>query len=117
MSPVKKIYAHEMEHWIRRNDGKVVTVYQVVEFFGSAYLRIATAESAVVGVKQRAFARNINIFRQQDLLSDDTSLTKNSASWTIDQNRPRMSKEFDPLLTSAQIMTPIRAAMLAFCLF
>jgi hypothetical protein len=43
-----------MEKWIRRNDGKIVTVYQVVEFFGLAYLRTATADSAVIGVKKRA---------------------------------------------------------------
>jgi hypothetical protein len=50
----EKCYTLEMEHWIRRNYGKVVTVYQVVKFFGRAYLRTATAETAVIGVKERA---------------------------------------------------------------
>jgi hypothetical protein len=43
-----------MEQGIGRNDGEFVTVYQVVEFFGHAYLRTATADSAVIGVKKRA---------------------------------------------------------------
>jgi hypothetical protein len=39
-----------MEQCIRRCDGKFVTVYQVVKFFERAYLRTATADSAVIGV-------------------------------------------------------------------
>jgi hypothetical protein len=49
--------------------------------------------------------RNRNIFRQQGFLSDGTGLTKNSVSWTIDQNRPVKTKEFDPVPTTAQILS------------
>jgi len=51
---LKTFYAHEMEQYIRRYDGTVVTVYQVVEFFERAYLRTVTADSAVIGVIKRA---------------------------------------------------------------
>ena len=54
MSHLKTLYVHEVEQWIRRNDGKFVTVYQVVEFFERAYLRTVTAVSAVTGVIKRA---------------------------------------------------------------
>jgi len=52
VSHLKTFYAHEMEQWIRRNDGKFVTVYRVVECFGRAYLITATADGAVIGVKK-----------------------------------------------------------------
>jgi cellobiose-specific phosphotransferase system component IIB len=46
IGPSKTYYAQEVEQWIRSNPGRVITVYQIGELFGRAYMKAATAEAA-----------------------------------------------------------------------
>ena len=52
MGPLKTFYAQEIESWLRNNPGRVVTVYQISEILGKAYLRAATAEAAANGFRK-----------------------------------------------------------------
>ena len=57
---------------------------------------------------------NRNKFQQHDFLSAEAYLSTNSVSLTMDKDRLRTSKEFDPMSKSAQIMmTPIRTNVIS----
>jgi len=42
--PLKTFYVREIEQWMRRNNGRFVTMYQIVKFFGRDYLRATTSQ-------------------------------------------------------------------------
>jgi hypothetical protein len=109
MSPLKIYYAKETEQWIRRNNGRLVTIYQVAELFGNAYLRAATAESAASGCRKAVLNPcNRNIFRQHDFpFSDATEPSKDTPTLTVDPDRPGTSKEFDPVSVRAADISPV----------
>jgi hypothetical protein len=87
MAPLTTFYAQEIEEWIRRNNSRVMTIYQVAELFGSAYLGAATGGSAAnVFHKAGPSPRDRNMFREHDILSDETGLNKNSAFLIIDKD-------------------------------
>ncbi|KAJ8956832.1 hypothetical protein NQ318_014246 [Aromia moschata] len=70
MGPLKTYYAKEIENWLRNNPDRVVTVYQVGELFGRAYLRTATAEIAANGFRKPGlYPCNRNVFRAHDFFS------------------------------------------------
>jgi hypothetical protein len=109
MSSFKTYYAQEIEQWMRRNDGRVVTIYQVAELFGNTYLRAATAESAANGFRKAGlYPCNRNIFWQNDFpFSDATEPSKDIPSLIVDPVRPGTSKEFDPVPVRAADIKPV----------
>lgn len=51
MKPLKVFYSNEIETWLRANPGRVVTVYQIGELLGKAYMKAATVQNAVEGFR------------------------------------------------------------------
>jgi len=51
MGPLKTFYCQEIKKWLRSISGRVVTVYQIGEFFGNAYKLAATSEIATNGFR------------------------------------------------------------------
>lgn len=49
MKPISTYYDQELEKWLRNNQGRVVTTFQVAELFGHAYMKAATAQIAASG--------------------------------------------------------------------
>jgi hypothetical protein len=47
MGPLKTFYCQEIEKWLRSHPGRVVTVYQIGELFGSAYRELRQASFLV----------------------------------------------------------------------
>lgn len=67
MGPLKTFYAQEIESWLRNNPGRVVTVYQISEILGKAYVRAATAEAAANGFRKTGlFPCNRQTFREHE---------------------------------------------------
>lgn len=52
MKPLSTYYDQELEKWLRNNPGRVVTTFQVAEFFGNAYMRAATTQVAASGFRK-----------------------------------------------------------------
>lgn len=52
MFPLSCYYEQEVKTFLRNNPGKVVTLYNIGELFGKAYIRAATAANAVSGFKK-----------------------------------------------------------------
>ncbi|XP_069670121.1 jerky protein homolog-like [Periplaneta americana] len=79
MGPLKTFYAQEIETWNRNHPGRVVTVYQIAELFGKAYLRAATGEAATNGFRKAGlFPCNRNIFGSQDFPHPEISTEDNA---------------------------------------
>jgi hypothetical protein len=75
MGPLKTFYCQEIEKWLRSHPGRVVSVYQIGELFGHAYMRAATGEIEANGFRATGlFTCDKNIFRPYDftLFSEDT---------------------------------------------
>ncbi|KAJ8932380.1 hypothetical protein NQ318_004534 [Aromia moschata] len=123
MGPLKTYYAKEIENWFCNNPDRVVTVYQVGELFGRAYLRTATAEIAAHGFRKPGlYPCNRNVFRAHDFLiienneSDvsaevkDIQLTNKGPQpnvTTMDtENRPGCSHEGLEVLPKKQFILP-----------
>lgn len=71
MSPFKTFYAQEITSWLKQNPGRVVTVYQIGELFGRAYMRAAVVETAVNGFRKTGlFPVNRNIFREEEFVAE-----------------------------------------------
>jgi hypothetical protein len=72
MSPFKTYYAQEITNWLRQNPGRVVTVYQIGELFGKAYMRAATLETAIHGFRKTGlYPCNRDIFRAHDFINEN----------------------------------------------
>jgi hypothetical protein len=69
MGPLKWYCAQEIKCWLHAHPGWVVTIYQVGELFGCAYMRAATAENAASGFRKAGpYPCNSNIFRPHEFL-------------------------------------------------
>jgi hypothetical protein len=67
MKPLNTFYAQEVERWLLNHPGRVVTVNQLPELFGAAYLRSASALTAVNGfMKTGIWPINRNVFSEAD---------------------------------------------------
>ena len=74
MKPLRTFYTQEVEKWLRHNPGKVVTIYQVAELFGQAYIRAATSLTAVNGFRKTGiFPVNSDVFQDQDFAPAETT--------------------------------------------
>lgn len=77
MSPFKTYYAQAIEKWLKHNPGRKVTIYQIGEIFGEAFLKAATYQIAVNGFRATGlFPVNRNYFTEADFLFDSKDLEK-----------------------------------------
>ena len=67
MKPLKTYYAQETETWLGSSPGRVVTLFVVCKFFGSAYKSAATMETQVNSfIKTGLFPSNRHIFQDHE---------------------------------------------------
>jgi hypothetical protein len=88
-----------MLSWVWSNPGRAVTVYQMGELFGRAYMKAATAEAAANGFyKAGLFPCNRNIFRSYDFaVLDKPNETSDISPHHVDrETRPVTSRDTGP---------------------
>jgi DDE superfamily endonuclease len=67
MKPLNTFYAQEVERWLLNHPGRVVTVQNLPELFGAAYLKAASALTAVNGFRKTGiWPINRHIFSDAD---------------------------------------------------
>lgn len=77
MSPFKTYYAQSIEQWLKHNPGRKVTIYQIGEIFGQAFLKAASYQTAVNGFCATGlFPVNRNYFTDADFLIDSKDFEK-----------------------------------------
>ncbi|KAG5865858.1 hypothetical protein JTB14_033025 [Gonioctena quinquepunctata] len=63
MFPLSSYYSQGVQNWLRNNPGKVVTIHDISEIFGQAYIRAVTLENALSGFKKTGiYPYDNNIF-------------------------------------------------------
>ena len=74
MKPLMTYYTQEVEKWLRKYPGRVVSLYQVAELFGAAYMRAATMLTAVNAFhKTGLYPVNRHIFNDADFCPSSTT--------------------------------------------
>ena len=67
MNPLSIYYNQELEKWLCNHSGRVVITFQVAELFRIAYIKAATAQTAINGFKKTGlFPTNRDIFEPHD---------------------------------------------------
>jgi hypothetical protein len=67
MKPLSTFYTQEVEKWLHNHTGRVVTIQQLPSLFRKAYLRAASALTAVNGFRKTGiFPVNIDVFTEVD---------------------------------------------------
>ena len=81
MKPLSTYYTQEVECWMKRHPGRCVTVFQLANFFGVAYLKSATAQTAANGFRQTGiYPVNHNVFEDFEFAS--SSVTEQAETTT-----------------------------------
>ena len=74
MKPLMTYYTQEVEKWLRKYPGHVVSLYQVAELFGAAYMRAATMLTAVNAFQKTGlYPVNRHIFNDADFCPSSTT--------------------------------------------
>ena len=100
MLPLNTFYGQAVEKWLRNNPGRVVTVYQVGQLFGEAYLRAAVPTTAINAFRRTGiFPCNRDVFGEEDFaaaevtdgLDEDVGPTAASTSSEQSRSQPPAS--------------------------
>lgn len=74
MSPLSIFYDQPVSTWLRTNPGMVVTVRQVAELFGKAFVQAATMSTAVNGFKTSGiWPHDPSVFSESDFVASLTT--------------------------------------------
>jgi hypothetical protein len=74
MKPLMTYYSQEAQTWLRNHPGRIITMYQVGEIFGAAYLRAATVKTAVKAFETTGISPcNRHIFDDSDFAPSSTT--------------------------------------------
>ena len=81
MKPLSTYYTQEVECWMKRHPGRCVTVFQLANLFGVAYLKSATAQTAANGFRKTGiYPVNRNVF--EDFEFAPSSVTEQAETTT-----------------------------------
>jgi hypothetical protein len=105
MKPFSLYYEHEVQGWLRRNPGKVVTLFQISSLFGRTYLNAANMRTAVNGFRCTGiWPLDRNVFSDADFLpvaTTDIALTQRPHTAPCEKPSTRAaSKETETVLLS-----------------
>lgn len=76
MGPFKHYYSLEIENWLKNNEYRSVTAYQVGELMGRAYMKASTIENAVNGFRKTGIIPfNPNIFQDHEFVAETTIIS------------------------------------------
>jgi len=74
MKPISTYYDTEVTNWLRSNTPKVVTLKDIGEIFGKAYMKAATMSTAINAFKKTGiFPFNDNVFEDSDFMPAETT--------------------------------------------
>ncbi|CAH2088512.1 unnamed protein product [Euphydryas editha] len=74
MRPLSTYYDHAVSAWLRSHPGRVVTVFQISEIFGNAYIQTATMSTAINAFRKCGiWPYNQNNFTDADFISAATT--------------------------------------------
>lgn len=74
MGPFKSYYASASENFMRKFPGKAITLYDVAELMGAAYLKAASAEVAENGFRKSGiWPFNRNVFSDEDFAPSEVT--------------------------------------------
>jgi hypothetical protein len=75
MGPFKNYYSMEIENWMKNHPYHSITAYEVGTTMGVKYIRVATMENAINGLK------NVSIFRLNPTFSETMTLYLTVTRW------------------------------------
>lgn len=74
MKPISTYYDTEVTNWLRSNTPKVVTLKDIEEIFGKAFMKAATMSTAINSFKKTGiFPFNDNVFEDSDFMPAETT--------------------------------------------
>jgi len=74
MKPLMTFYSQEVQKWLRNHPGRIVTMFQIGERFGEAYLRAATMKTARNSFQSTGiYPCNRNVFSEPDFVASLTT--------------------------------------------
>lgn len=74
MKPISTYYDTEVTNWLRSNTPKVVTLKDIGEIFGKAFMKAATMSTAINSFKKTGiFPFNDNVFEDSDFMPAETT--------------------------------------------
>ena len=72
MQPLKQHYDDAVRTWIRSHKGRLVTIYQMAQLFGEAYLKAAKIKTAMSGFSATGiWPVNPSVFTDSDFTASD----------------------------------------------
>ncbi|CAG4998657.1 unnamed protein product [Parnassius apollo] len=98
MKPLSTYYDHAVIGWLRSHLGHVVTVFQISEIFGNAYVQAATMSTANNGFRKCGiWPYNHNNFTDSDFISAEATNIQNIAdSSKVKQQRVSEAEGLQP---------------------
>lgn len=74
MKPLSTYYDHAASNWLRSHPGRVITMFQISEIFGQAYMQAATMSTAVNGFRKCGiWPYNQDNFSDVDFIAAETT--------------------------------------------
>ena len=108
MKVFKTYFAQEIENWLAMHPFRAVTVYQVAELVGKAYVRSATMEVAMKGFKATGILPyNPNIFTDAHFLQHQQSVTQENQQQTNTPDSPLEQSHNPTPIVSPKDIRPI----------
>lgn len=119
MKPFKTFYAQEIENWLTSHPFRAVTMYQIGQLIGNAYIRAATMDIAIKGFQCTGILPyNPQVFSEVDFLSHrsevaeeearENAIESSSSQCSLaDKNQPSTSKStFSDGSSSSHLVSP-----------
>lgn len=74
MKPLSVYYDKAASNWLRSHPGRVITVFQISEIFGEAYVQAATMSTTISGWRKcEIWLFNQNRFKDSDFIAAETT--------------------------------------------
>lgn len=116
MKTFKTYYAQEIENWLSAHPFRAVTVYQIGQLIGKAYVKTATMGVAMQGFKVTGiFPYNPNIFTVADFLEHEQTVREEGEQQPENPQQPKSPQQQSqeaPITVSPRDIQPIPTLVL-----